>query len=98
MDNAPCHNQAAAFSNMKLVRLPPNCSSMLQPMDQDEQRIMKVTADILMAIRLVKKAWVSVHPQVLINAFMKAGFKSTLIQPVMQPPEDKCDLIKDFSH
>ncbi|VDP72981.1 unnamed protein product [Echinostoma caproni] len=29
---------------------------------------------------------------------MKAGFKSTLIQPVMQPPEDKCDLIEDFTH
>ncbi|VDP92731.1 unnamed protein product [Echinostoma caproni] len=29
---------------------------------------------------------------------MKAGFKSTLIQPVMQPPEDKCGLIEEFTH
>ncbi|VDP80946.1 unnamed protein product [Echinostoma caproni] len=105
MDNAPCHNQAVVFSNVKLVQLPPNCPSILQSMDQGviwsfkyEQRIMKVEVDILMAIHLVKKAWVSVHPHVLINAFMKAGFKSTLIQPVMQPPEDKCDLIEEFTH
>ncbi|VDP70163.1 unnamed protein product [Echinostoma caproni] len=65
---------------------------------EDEQRIMKVEVDILMTIHLVKKAWVSAHPHVLINAFMKAGFKSTLIQPLMQPPEDKNDLIVDFTH
>ncbi|VDP92714.1 unnamed protein product [Echinostoma caproni] len=59
---------------------------------------MKAEVNILMAMHLVKKAWVSVHPDVLINAFMKAGFKSTLIQPVMQPSEDKCDLIEDFTH
>ncbi|VDP66740.1 unnamed protein product [Echinostoma caproni] len=59
---------------------------------------MKSEVDILMAMHLVKKAWVSAHPDVLINAFMKAGFKSTLIQPVKQPPEDKCDLIEDFTH
>ncbi|VDP79021.1 unnamed protein product [Echinostoma caproni] len=29
---------------------------------------------------------------------MKAGFTSTLIQPVLQPPEDKCDLMEDFTH
>ncbi|VDP90290.1 unnamed protein product [Echinostoma caproni] len=62
---------------------------------KDEQRIMKAEADILVAIHLIKKAWVSVHPHVLINAFMKAGFKSTLIQPVVQPPEDKWDLVEN---
>ncbi|VDP90912.1 unnamed protein product [Echinostoma caproni] len=109
MDNAPCHNQAAVFSNVKLLRLPPNRSSMLQPMDQgviwsfkcsfrkhllefvlslieDEQCFMKAEVNILMVMHLVKKSWVSVHPHVLINAFMKAGFKFTLIQPMMQPP------------
>uniref|UniRef100_A0A183AUU6 ANF_receptor domain-containing protein n=1 Tax=Echinostoma caproni TaxID=27848 RepID=A0A183AUU6_9TREM len=64
----------------------------------DEHLIMKAEVDILMPMHLVKKTWVSVHPHVLINAFMKAGFKSTLIQPVMQPLEDKCDLIEDFTH
>ncbi|VDP90670.1 unnamed protein product [Echinostoma caproni] len=63
---------------------------------EDEQHIMKAVVDILKY--LVKEAWVSVYPHVLINAFMKPGFKSTLIQPVMQPPEDKCDLIEDFTH
>ncbi|VDP90278.1 unnamed protein product [Echinostoma caproni] len=119
VDNAPCCNHAAVSSNAKLVRLPPNCSSMLQPMDQgvvwsfkcsfrkrlleyilplleDEQLIMKAEVDILMAMHLVKKAWVSVHPHLPVNAFMKAGFKPTLIQPMMQPPEDKYDLIEDF--
>ncbi|VDP75538.1 unnamed protein product [Echinostoma caproni] len=47
---------------------------------------------------MVKKASASVHLHVLINAFMKAGFKETLIQPVMQPPKDKRDLIEDFTH
>ncbi|VDP74273.1 unnamed protein product [Echinostoma caproni] len=65
---------------------------------EDEQPIMKAEVDIRMAMHLVKKAWVSVRPHVLINAFMNAGFKSTLIQTVMQPPEDKCDLIEDFTH
>ncbi|VDP93388.1 unnamed protein product [Echinostoma caproni] len=59
---------------------------------------MKAEMDIIMAMHLVKKAWVSVHSHVLIKAFMKAEFKSILIQPVMQPPEDKCDLIEDFTH
>ncbi|VDP83622.1 unnamed protein product [Echinostoma caproni] len=63
----------------------------------DEQLIMKAEVDILMAMYLVKKAWVSAYSHVLINAFMKAGFKFTLIQSVMQPPEDKCDLIEDFT-
>ncbi|VDP89293.1 unnamed protein product [Echinostoma caproni] len=56
---------------------------------EDEQVIMKAEVDILMAVHLIKKAWVSVHPHVLINAFMKPGFNSTLILPVMQPREDK---------
>ncbi|VDP26228.1 unnamed protein product [Echinostoma caproni] len=64
---------------------------------EDEQRIMKPEVDILMAMHLIKKAWVSVHPHVLFNAFMKARFKSTLMQPVMQPPEDKCDFIENFT-
>ncbi|VDP82808.1 unnamed protein product [Echinostoma caproni] len=59
---------------------------------------MKAEVDILMAIHLAKKTWISVRPHVLIGAFMKAGFKSTLIQPVMQPLEDKCDLFEDFTH
>ncbi|VDP89630.1 unnamed protein product [Echinostoma caproni] len=49
---------------------------------EDEQRNMKAEVDILTAIHLVKKAGASVHPHVLINAFMKAGFESTLIQSV----------------
>ncbi|VDP89570.1 unnamed protein product [Echinostoma caproni] len=49
---------------------------------EDEQLIMKAEVNILVAKHLVKKAWL----------------KSTLIQPVMQPPEDKCYLIEDFAH
>ncbi|VDP23474.1 unnamed protein product [Echinostoma caproni] len=64
---------------------------------EDEQLIMEAEVNILMIMHLIKKAWASVHPLVLINAFMKAGFKSTLIQSVMQPPEDKFDLIEDFT-
>ncbi|VDP75140.1 unnamed protein product [Echinostoma caproni] len=65
---------------------------------KDEQRILKAEVNIHMAMHVVKKAWVSVHLHVLINAFMKVGFKSTLLQPVMPPPEDKCDLIEDFTY
>ncbi|VDP74567.1 unnamed protein product [Echinostoma caproni] len=101
MDNAPWHNQAAVFSYVNLVRLPLYCSSMDQgviwslkctlrkhlrgcilSLIENEQVIMKAEVDVLMDMRLVKKA----------------GFKPTLIQSVMQPPKDKCDLIEDFTH
>ncbi|VDP85105.1 unnamed protein product [Echinostoma caproni] len=72
MGNAPCHNQASVFSNFKLVQLPPNCSLMLQPVDQGVFG--------------------------LSMSFMKAGYRSTLIQPVMQPLGDKCGLVEDFTH
>ncbi|VDP79945.1 unnamed protein product [Echinostoma caproni] len=53
---------------------------------------------ILKCLHLVKKAWTSVHPHVLINAFIKVGFKSTLNQPMIQTPENSRDLIEDFAH
>ena len=34
LDNAPCHSKLVTFSNVKLAWLPPNCSAVLQPMDQ----------------------------------------------------------------
>ncbi|VDP70554.1 unnamed protein product [Echinostoma caproni] len=61
---------------------------------EDEQHIMEAEVDILKALHLVKKAWASLQPHIMINLFMKAGFQSTLIQPYMVPPEDKCDLIE----
>ncbi|VDP88361.1 unnamed protein product [Echinostoma caproni] len=63
------------------------------PYVKDKQLTMKAEVYIFMIMHLTKKAWVSVHPYVLINAFMKAGFESTL----MQQPEDKCDLIENFT-
>ncbi|VDP82656.1 unnamed protein product [Echinostoma caproni] len=59
---------------------------LLEYVIEDEQLIMKAEVDILMVMYLVKKVSVSVHSHVLINAFMKAGFKSACIQPAMQPP------------
>ncbi|VDP73646.1 unnamed protein product [Echinostoma caproni] len=91
VNNAPCHNQAAVFFNVKSVRLPLNCPAVLPPMDQGmiwffeyEQRIMKAEVDILMAMHLVKKACVSVRPHVLISAFMKEGLQFTLIRPSLE--------------
>ncbi|VDP89082.1 unnamed protein product [Echinostoma caproni] len=51
-----------------------------------------------MGMHLIKKAWIFVHPRLLINAFVNTGLKPTLNQPMMQTPEDKCDLIVDFTH
>ncbi|VDP72976.1 unnamed protein product [Echinostoma caproni] len=105
MGNAPCHNQAAVFSNVKLSVIwsfkwsfRKHLLEYVLSLIEDQRRIMKAEMDVLMAMHLVKKAWVSVDPRVLINAFIKAGFKSTLIQPVIQQPEDKCDLMEDFIH
>ncbi|VDP90784.1 unnamed protein product [Echinostoma caproni] len=78
--------------------VPETFSRIFLSLIEDEQRIMKAEVDILMGMHLVRKAWVSVHPHVLINAFMKAGFKSTSIQSVMQLPEGEWDLIEDFTH
>ncbi|VDP86858.1 unnamed protein product [Echinostoma caproni] len=64
---------------------------------KDEQRSMKSEVDILMGMHLVKKACVSVHPHVLIDVFIKAGFKLTLNQSLMQPPDDDRNLIEDFT-
>ncbi|VDP18513.1 unnamed protein product [Echinostoma caproni] len=63
-----------------------------------ESLIVKVEVKILLVKHLVKKARVFVHPHELIKALMNVGFKSTLIQSVMQPPEYKCDLIEEFTH
>ncbi|VDP89800.1 unnamed protein product [Echinostoma caproni] len=65
---------------------------------KDEQISMKSEVDILIGMHLIKKAWVSVHSHVLIDAFIKAGFKPTFNQPLMRPPEDNCDLIENFTH
>lgn len=34
VDNAPCHRLDESLSNIQLAYLPPNCTSLLQPMDQ----------------------------------------------------------------
>lgn len=34
LDNAPCHPQAIALTNVTLAYLPPNCTALIQPMDQ----------------------------------------------------------------
>ncbi|VDP80861.1 unnamed protein product [Echinostoma caproni] len=44
---------------------------------EDEQRSIKTEVDILTASDLVKKTRMSLHPHVLINAFIKSGFKAT---------------------
>ncbi|VDP77418.1 unnamed protein product [Echinostoma caproni] len=53
---------------------------------------------VLIILKLNKPEYVVRVRFGLSMSFMKAGFKSTLIQPVMQPPEDKCDLMEDFTH
>ncbi|VDP75420.1 unnamed protein product [Echinostoma caproni] len=71
------------ISQLAVRRSPQNIYWNVLSLIEDEQRITKAEADVPMAMHLVKKAWVSVHPNVTINALMKAGFKSTLIHPVM---------------
>ncbi|VDP91727.1 unnamed protein product [Echinostoma caproni] len=50
---------------------------------EDEQHSMKSEVYILMGMHPVKKAWVFVHPHLLIHAIIKAEFKHTLNQPLM---------------
>jgi hypothetical protein len=109
VDNAPAHRTTCEYSNIRLQFLPPNCTSVIQPMDQGVIRSFKCkyrtilldhfisnveTAeedqlvhpiDILQAMYFIKRAWINVHPDVLINTFVKAGFKARIETEVNEP-------------
>lgn len=43
IDNAPCHPTELSHENYKCLFLPPNCTSLIQPMDQNAIRITKMS-------------------------------------------------------
>lgn len=119
LDNASCHRTMLPLSNVNVVFLPPNCSSVLQPMDQgviwsfkcifrkhlleyvlsvlDNNRPnLKIEVDLLLTMHLVRKAWLTVHPDVIIHSYSKAGFESNIKEIMVSPVAETCDLIDDF--
>ncbi|VDP88883.1 unnamed protein product [Echinostoma caproni] len=66
MDNVLCPSQAAVFSDVKLTtsKLFFNITANGSGRDLVFQMFVKAEVDILKAINLVKKAWMSVHPYV----------------------------------
>lgn len=43
IDNAPCHPTELSHENYKCLFLPPNCTSLIQPMDQNAIRVTKMS-------------------------------------------------------
>ena len=101
LDNAACHNIESTYSNIKLMYFPPNCTPVLQPMDQgviwsfkclfrrylleyilslleDTQLVRNTEVNLLLAMHLMTKAWSSVHPDIILNSYIRSGFHKDL--------------------
>jgi hypothetical protein len=96
VDNCPAHPHIHDLSNIKLVFLPPNATSVLQPMDMgiiksfkgyfrqflvlqlidQRERGLHENVSLLDSICLMKDAWDTVTPAMVINCFCKSGLSS----------------------
>ena len=92
MYNVPCHpeNFVVSYSNIKVVFLPKNTTSRLQPLDvKYQKRLLKFViswidnrkaseiiqeVDVLKAISWIKAAWKEVSDQTVTNCFLSVVF------------------------
>ena len=92
MYNVPCHpeNFVVSYSNIKVVFLPKNTTSRLQPLDvKYQKRLLKFViswidnrkaseiiqeVDVLKAISWIKAAWKEVSNQTVTNCFLSVVF------------------------
>ena len=81
LDNAPAHPQMLQdlHSNIKLVFLPPNTTSLLQPMDQGVIRMFKT--------HFLQKSWHSLG--------LKCNVSLDELEKAAQAPENPVELQKD---
>jgi len=111
-DNAACHKVEGQLKNIKLEFIPPNTTSLIQPLDQGIIRTMKVhyrtqvmrkmlqaieegcsiidyakSIDVLVALHMLKQAWLLVSPATIRNCFRKAGF------PTVGPDDNEDDVL-----
>ena len=96
LDNATCHppDLQLVLKSIKLVFLPPNTTSVVQPMDQGiicnfkikfknmytQALVEKRPWDILKVCFAIVKAWELVTPQTISNSFRHCGFVHTSAQ------------------
>ena len=105
LDNASCHPQSvqSVLKSIKLIFLPPNTTSMIQPMDQGiiadfKKKFMHLYVtdtlienkpwDILKACHTVAAAWSNVLPQSISNSFRHCGFTHTPAPPAELDEDD----------
>lgn len=100
IDNCTAHYSSDELQHIKVVYLPPNSTSKLQPLDQGVIQNFKINyrrevvrhiltnlesngsleINVLIAMRFVKKAWLSVTQTTIANCFRKAGFRINGLQ------------------
>ena len=91
VDNCSAHPQVEKLDAIKLVFLPPNSTSRLQPCDMGIIKNLKVTyrrlieavenktvfdVNVLDAMHMLRKTWAGVTQQTIVNCFRKAGFQN----------------------
>nr|XP_042909311.1 tigger transposable element-derived protein 6-like [Parasteatoda tepidariorum] len=83
VDNCAAHSKENKYTNIKLQFLPPNSTSVLQPMDQGVIKVFKQHYKMRLVKRMLeglenteelKKTWESITPSAIANCFQKARF------------------------
>ena len=97
IDNAGCHptESQCKFSNIKVVCLPPNTTSVVQPLDLGIIQNTKVhyaectsatevgkSVDVLSAIQWISKTWNEVKEETVLKCFRKAGLLDADLNPL----------------
>lgn len=61
-----------------------------------ESPTMNIDTSLLLALHIIKKSWLAVHPDVVLNSFHKAGLDAVPGKNIPEPPPENCELIDDF--
>ena len=92
-DNVPSH-QVQEYSHIKFLMLPPNATSIMQPLDQacfenneDANSLLKAL-DIVQATNMIASSWRETSSTIIQNCFCKAGFKHHAVDPASETEED----------